>query len=96
MVFSSLIFVCIFLPVVLVLYMICPVKYRNLLLLLASLFFYAWGEPRYILIMLFSTVFDYANGRLLEYFGDRNQPKGKKGILALSVVGNLGILFFFK
>ena len=96
MVFSSLIFLCLFLPIVLVLHMLCPMKYRNLLLLLASLFFYAWGEPRYILIMLFSTVFDYANGRFLEYFGDRNQPKGKKGILALSVAGNLGILFFFK
>ena len=96
MVFSSLIFLCIFLPLVLVLYMLCPVKWRNLLLLLASLLFYAWGEPRYILIMLFSTVFDYANGRLMEYFENRNQGKQRKWILLLSIVGNLGILFFFK
>lgn len=96
MVFSSLIFLCIFLPAVLVLYMLCPAKWQNFLLLLASLLFYAWGEPRYILIMLFSTVFDYANGRLMEYFESKNKIKERKWILVLSIVGNLGILFFFK
>jgi alginate O-acetyltransferase complex protein AlgI len=96
MVFSSLLFLCAFLPVVLALYMICPAKYRNLLLTAVSLIFYAWGEPRYVLIMLFSTVFDYANGRLLEYFDGQKKLRAKKGILVLSVAGNLGILMFFK
>ena len=68
MVFSSLVFLCLFLPGVLVLYALCPRRFRNLLLLLASLLFYAWGEPKYIVVMAFSTVFDYANGRLIEYF----------------------------
>lgn len=95
MVFSSIVFLCLFLPLVLVLYCLCPVKYRNILLLLVSLLFYAWGEPKYILIMLFSTVFDYCNGRALEYF-EKRQPDKRKWILCISVVGNLGILCFFK
>lgn len=97
MVFSSMIFLCAFLPIVLLVYFILPKQSRNLWLLLASLFFYAWGEPRYILIMLFSTVFDYCNGRAIEYV----TAKGKhdtwgRAVLALSVIGNLGILCFFK
>ena len=96
MVFSSLIFVCIYLPLVLVLYAVCPVKYRNLLLTIASLLFYALGEPRYILLMIFSIVFDYANGRAIEYFNEKNRQKAKKGILILSISGNLGMLILFK
>lgn len=97
MVFSSIVFLCIFFPSVIVLYYLCPGKLRNLFLLLASLLFYAWGEPKYIAIMLFSTIFDYCNGRLLEHF----TAKGKKHtcgrlVLAVSVIGNLGILCFFK
>lgn len=67
MVFSSVVFLFLFLPAVIALYIICPVKLRNGLLFAVSLFFYAWGEPVYIWIMLFSTVFDYTNGLLLEY-----------------------------
>ena len=97
MVFSSMIFLCVFLPIVLIVYFVLPKQLRNLWLLLASLFFYAWGEPRYILIMLFSTVFDYCNGRAIEYA----MAKGKhdtmgRAVLVLSVAGNLGILCFFK
>lgn len=96
MVFSSLTFLCIFLPIVVILYAVCPSPFRNLLLALASLFFYAWGEPVYILIMLFSTVFDYVNGRMIAYYDSRGKERQKKCFLILSVVGNLGILFFFK
>lgn len=96
MVFSSLTFLCIFLPIVVILYGIFPVKWRNFLLLAASLVFYAWGEPRYILIMLFSTVFDYINGRLIEYYDMQQKQKAKKRIVMVSIVGNLGILAFFK
>ena len=63
MVFSSFVFLCAFLPIVLFLYYISPARIRNLVLLAASLIFYAWGEPVYVRIMLFSTVFDYTNGR---------------------------------
>lgn len=96
MVFSSLLFLCAFLPVVLMLYLICPGKLRNLLLFVTSLFFYAWGEPKYILILLFSTVFDYVNGRLIAYFDTAQKKKAKKIVLVVSIVGNLLILFTFK
>ena len=97
MVFSSMIFLCVFLPIVWIVYMLLPKQLRNLWLLLASLFFYAWGEPRYILIMLFSTVFDYFNGRAIEYADKtgRHDTLGR-AVLVLSVAGNLGILCFFK
>ena len=97
MVFSSMVFLCVFLPVVLIIYYVLPKRLRNLWLLLASLFFYAWGEPRYILIMLFSTVFDYCNGRMIEYAvaKGRHDTLGR-AVLVLSVAGNLGILCFFK
>lgn len=97
MVFSSMIFLCVFLPVVLIVYFGLPKQLRNLWLLLASLFFYAWGEPRYILIMLFSTAFDYLNGRMIEYATQKGwHGTMGRGVLVLSVVGNLGILCFFK
>ena len=97
MVFSSMIFLCVFLPVVLLVYFLLPKQSRNLWLLLASLFFYAWGEPRYILIMLFSTVFDYCNGRVIAYATDKGKhDTWGRAVLALSVAGNLGILCFFK
>ena len=82
MVFSSMIFLCVFLPIVLIVYFVLPKQSRNLWLLLASLFFYAWGEPRYILIMLFSTVFDYCNGRAIEYA----TAKGKHDTLGRAVL----------
>lgn len=97
MVFSSIVFLCIFFPAAIVLYYLCPKQLRNFFLLLASLLFYAWGEPKYIAIMLFSTVFDYCNGRLLEHFA-ANGEKNTFGrlVLTVSVIGNLGILCFFK
>ena len=96
MVFSSMVFLCGFLPAVLIGYAICPAKYRNFFLFVASLFFYAWGEPRYIVIMLFSTVFDFCNGLLMEYLDRKGRPQYRKWVLVLSVVINIGILCFFK
>ena len=97
MVFSSMIFLCVFLPITGIVYYVLPKQLRNLWLLLASLFFYAWGEPKYILIMLFSTVFDYCNGRAIAYATEtgRHDTWGR-AVLMLSVAGNLGILCFFK
>ena len=79
MVFSSLIFLMVFLPVILILHSLCPVKYRNILLLFASLFFYAWGEPVYILLMLFVIVFNWAIGKYIN---------GNKVILSIAVTVN--------
>lgn len=94
MVFSSLIFLFVFLPITLLVYYIAPRKLKNLVLLIFSLIFYAWGEPVYIGIMLFSTVFDYTNGILInKYRANKNKARI---ILILSMVVNLGILAFFK
>lgn len=92
MVFSSIFFLFYFFPIVFIVNKLLPKKYKNLWLFFASLFFYAWGEPIYILIMLFSTFFDYTNGRLMVGASDQK----KKLILINSIVVNLGILFFFK
>ena len=94
MVFSSVVFLFFFLPAALLVYYAVPRRFRNAALLIFSLLFYAWGEPVYILIMLFSTVFDYVNGLLLERF--EGHERKRKAVLIVSVVGNLAILMFFK
>ncbi|MBQ9902129.1 MAG: MBOAT family protein [Clostridia bacterium] len=96
MVFSSAVFLLVFLPAVLLLYYTVPDCLRNPLLLAVSLIFYGWGEPVYILIMLFSTVFDYSNGLMLEWLDRRGRPEVRKWVLVLSLAGNLGMLCFFK
>jgi len=94
MVFSSLLFLFLFLPLTLLLYACSPRKLKNLILFLMSLVFYAWGEPVYVALMLVSTVTDYAIGLLLERTG--NSPGKRKLLLIGSVVVNLGVLGFFK
>lgn len=91
MVFSSLTFLFAFLPVTLILYYIVPRKLKNLILLFFSLIFYAWGEPVYILLMLYSIFMNYVTGRLME-----SSPRYKKQILVFNVFLNLLILGFFK
>jgi alginate O-acetyltransferase complex protein AlgI len=94
MVFSSLLFLFLFLPAVLALYYVSPWRIKNLILFLSSLVFYAWGEPVYIVIMLLSTITDYGFGLLL------SRPKlttiQRKWIVVSSVVINLGLLSYFK
>lgn len=93
MVFSSLVFLCIFLPVVLVLYYALPtLRIRNILLIVVSLLFYAYGEPVYVLLMLFSMIVNYILGRLL----DTENKTRKKAVLTLAIVGNIGLLVVFK
>ena len=94
MVFSSLLFLFIFLPVFLICYFVIPKPWRNLILFLGSLMFYAWGEPIYVTIMLFSTVLDYSCGLIIDRFRD-HKVLSKVG-LGLSIVGNLGMLSYFK
>ncbi len=94
MVFSSLPFLFFYLPVVLLIYKLSPLKLRNLFLLLASLFFYGWGEPIYILIMFASIFIDYTHGMLVERWRE-NDKKARKAV-ASSVFFNLLLLVFFK
>lgn len=94
MVFSSLIFLFCYLPVVLLVHKFAPLRLRNLVLLLFSLLFYGWGEPVYICLMVFSTVLDYTHGMLVEKF--RARDRLARLFVASSVVCNLGLLFFFK
>lgn len=96
MVFSSILFLFYFLPVVLLAYFITPKKYRNLTLLFSSLFFYSWGEPRYILIMLFSSVVDYTCGQKIYLNRQKENNHQAKLWLLVSVFVNLGMLGFFK
>ena len=96
MVFSSLLFIFRFLPAFLMLYTLSPEKYQNLVLFLGSLIFYAWGEPVYIGIMLFSTFLDYGNGRLLEYAFCNGKTYMARAVLTESVLVNLSLLGIFK
>ncbi|MEG1458401.1 MAG: MBOAT family O-acyltransferase [Acetivibrio sp.] len=96
MVFSSLLFLFRFLPLVLLLYYISPKKMRNFILFAVSLLFYAWGEPVYIVIMLFSTVVDYVHGRLVDSFLNHGKRKKAKLAVISSMVINLSLLGFFK
>lgn len=95
MLFSSLEFLFGFLPITLLLYFIVPKAWRNLVLLLVSLFFYGWGEPVYIVLMLFTIVFDYACGFFVGKYRHVNDKKARF-FLILSIVVNLGLLGFFK
>lgn len=103
MVFSSLIFLCFFLPVMILGYYALPKKARNLFLLLGSLFFYAWGEPVYLFLMIASIIGNYLFGILIGFFARKDssaeapaQNPRKKVALALAVAFNLGILVYFK
>lgn len=96
MVFSSLTFLFVFLPIILIVYYSSPRKIRNAILFIGSLVFYAWGEPVYIIIMIFSTVFDYINGLLIKKYKEIEQIKKARIILINSIIVNLGILCFFK
>lgn len=93
MVFSSVVFLFRFLPLFFILYFLVPGRGKNAVLFLGSLIFYAWGEPVYVLLMLFSTVADYIHGRLIERFRGR---KPAKVFLVSSVLINLSVLCFFK
>ena len=93
MVFSSLMFLTCALPVALAVYYLLPRSLRNHWLLVFSLVFYAWGEPVYLLLMLFSIAFNYLCGLGMERFP---APRVRKGLMALALVVNLGMLFAFK
>ena len=94
MVFSSLLFMFVFLPTMLGVYYLSPRCLKNFILVIGSLFFYAWGEPVYIVLMLFISVFDYLNGLLLDRYMARLAIR--RLVLVSSLTVNLSVLGFFK
>ncbi len=94
MIFSSLTFLFAYLPITLALYFLVPLRWRNLVLLVVSLFFYGWGEPVYILIMILSILIDYSHGLLVEKY--RADDRKARWFVGQSVVFNLLLLGFFK
>ena len=94
MVFSSTVFLFLFLPAVLLIYFLVNRAMKNIVLLAASLFFYAWGEPRYVIIMLLSIVLNYIFALLVDT--NRNKKTKIKWIMGIMVVSNLLILGIFK
>ncbi len=91
MVFSSLVFLCVFLPVVFVLHTLIPsLKVRNALLIIASLVFYAYGEPIFVILMLLSSAVNYLGALLITHI------KKSKPILIFNIIFNLGMLVLFK
>lgn len=93
MVFSSLNFLFIFLPIVLILYYVVPFKAKNFVLLITSIVFYAWGEPVYVILMVLNIMFNYVAGRQLEQKTNRRERKRQ---LVIAVAVNLLLLGFFK
>ena len=94
MLFSSIVFLFTFLPAVLVLYYLLPERFHNPVLLLASLIFYAWGEPVYIFLMLLSILFNYFSG--LDIARNLTDRRLAKRSLIFNIVVNIAILGFFK
>ena len=96
MVFSSLLFLFTYLPVVLLIYYLSPLKWRNGVLLIFNLIFYGWGEPTYIILMVFTITADYVAGLLVARFKDQGRDRAARTAVAAALVLNLAILFFFK
>ncbi len=93
MIFSSIEFLFFFLPIFLIIYYIVPFKAKNVILLLASLLFYSWGEPVYVILMILSSILGYIFGILID---KASKPSKKSLLLCMSTIINIGILGFFK
>lgn len=99
MIFSGTVFLYLFLPCVLLGYYVIfrkSRKWQNIFLLFASLFFYAWGEPTFVLVMLMSIFMNWAFGLLADKYKRENKKGAVKAVLAVTVIANLSILFVFK
>lgn len=94
MVFSSILFIFKFLTIAMGIYFLTPKNFKNLSLLIISLVFYSWGEPKYFLLMIASILVDYFISINIEKY--RKNKKIKKILLFISIIFNIGILFFFK
>ena len=93
MLFSSIPFLYYFLPSVLILYFLAPQKLKNTVLLISSLVFYGWGEPKYVILMVASIIIGFVSGLLIEATSEKSK---KKLIMTINVIINLGFLGFFK
>lgn len=93
MVFSSVVFLCVFLPVFLVTYYAVPIKFKNYILLLFSIIFYAWGAPNFVFILLVSLFFNF---HVTSWMNKSNSYKTRKAWLVVSLCINLGLLVYFK
>ncbi len=91
MLFSSMTFIYVFLPIVVLLYLVTKKELHNPILLAASIIFYAWGEPKYLAIMLLTIIINYFGAIGVDKFKNH-----KKLILVLTILGNLGFLIYFK
>lgn len=91
MLFSSISFLYYFLPLLLIIYFIVPKKYKNLVILIFSLIFYFYGEPKYIIILILSCIINFYSGILIEKYREKS-----KFILIISLVYNIGQLLYFK
>ncbi|MEG1520803.1 MAG: MBOAT family protein, partial [Clostridia bacterium] len=102
MLFSSIPFLFYFLPIVVALYFLMPnIRWKNIVLMLASLFFYFWGEPIYTLLMLFTITSGFVHGLFIEKFsnhveGEKRQTKKSKAFMLSSVIISLALLGVFK
>ena len=88
MVFSSLLFLFLYLPVVLAVYYVTPLRWRNGMLLIANLVFYGWGEPTYIVLMVFTIVADYIAGRFVARFKSHGRDGPARAAVAAALVLN--------
>lgn len=96
MIFSSVFFMFVFLPIILLVYFLVPKVLKNTVILIGSLIFYAWGEPVYILLMAFSIIYNYVAGVEIDYHRSEGHDKKAKIAFWMAVGVNLGILGFFK
>ena len=94
MIFSSITFLFVFLPLLLAAYYACPERHRNWVALLASVFFYAWGAPRFVIVLGVSSLVDYVLSRELPE--GKCAPSIRRGVLAVAVALNVGLLLYFK
>ncbi len=93
MVFSSIVFLIGFLPLFLLVYFVMPKRFKNFLLLIASILFYSWGAPRFIFVIVITTIIDFYLVRLMDASENRFR---RRLLLTISVSVNLGLLFYFK
>ena len=93
MVFSSILFIFYFLPIFFLIYFLADRRYKNAVILVGSVFFYAWGAPKFIFVLLGTTVIDFYVVRLMS---KQDRKPIRVGLLCVSLAINLGLLFYFK
>ncbi|MCH1642338.1 MBOAT family protein [Paenibacillus timonensis] len=96
MVFSSTIFLFCFLPIVLIGYYLMKLEYRNAFLLIVSLFFYAWGEPKFVIVIILSILVNYIFGFLINICRIKYSITVSRAVMIIGILANCGLLFYFK